>query len=782
MKKYLIKLIPFLLIILTMVSLGLISVSAAVSYTNSKGSVKVVCGSYKKTFKASSYKKNFSAALNAALDTARKKATASKRATVTISKGHYKVDRTIKVYSNTTLVATGSYFRYYGNLLRNGFDKLKTAGYGYNSAKNITIKGGEWEQLIAFKYAGSSDTTKMHSTFRFAHCNNIKVTKASFKNNYNCHDIEIAGVKDSEFSENNFYNTKSVNKVANNGGREAFQIDVTTASAMPYFPSYDKTPCKNINIHDNTFKNKFRAVGSHHGVIGKTYNNITVYNNKMTNIAGIAVYAVYWTNSKIYSNEMTNVGNGVDMRSMINGPSLNFYNLDKLSYQDSEKVVSSSKTYIYDNKIQIRTSNNLSSKPCAIRALGDYYSSNDKETGTKAGIYRIYGVKIGVDSDGASMPNKISGNMSTAVQLNYGVNSVVKNNLIDMKKSSKNTLCGVELRGCENTDISSNTIKNGSVSSAKGIYAYESAANTINSSLNISNNIIDNFVYAGALIKKAEMTSVLNNTVGNCANSALIFKSASQMQVSQNTFKDVLYGVYLSDSSDGLEMKSNTVYASDSGLYVSSGSNINAYDNSITTNKNAVYLKSTSSVCLKNNNLSSNLYGIRIDKNNYSTDIIGNNIDSADECIYYNGSASTDKSIAKILNITGNSLNCPTTKAAVRVVYDNITANIHSNNRADAGAPFYRFKGDGETSYRKQYEDMTIDNLTLDTTEEVNKLSWSSSSNPNGYQVYLGEELLGNVDAPECILDSYNGQKVTVIPYKTYGNITLLGVPMSVEN
>ena len=354
MKKYLIKLIPFLLIILTMLSLGLISVSAAVTYTNSKGSVKVVCGSYKKTFKASSYKKNFSAALNAALETARKKATDSKRATVTISKGHYKVDRTIKVYSNTTLVATGSYFRYYGNLLRNGFDKLKTAGYGYNSAKNITIKGGEWEQLIAFKYAGSSDTSKMHSTFRFAHCNNIKVTKAGFKNNYNCHDIEIAGVKDSEFSGNNFYNTKSVNTVANNGGRESVQIDVATASAMPYFPSYDKTPCKNISIHENTFKNKFRAVGSHHGVTGKTYNNITVRNNKMTNIAGIAVYAVYWTNSKIYSNEMTNVGTGVDMRSMINGASLNFYNLDKLSYTDSEKAVSNSKTYIYDNQIQIR--------------------------------------------------------------------------------------------------------------------------------------------------------------------------------------------------------------------------------------------------------------------------------------------------------------------------------------------------------------------------------------------------------------------------------------------
>ncbi|MBQ7505541.1 MAG: right-handed parallel beta-helix repeat-containing protein [Ruminococcus sp.] len=782
MKKYLIKLIPFLLIILTMFSLGLISVSAAVSYTNSKGSVKVACGSYKKTFKASSYKKNFSAALNAALETARKKATASKRATVTVSKGYYKVDRTIKVYSNTTLVATGSYFRYYGNLLRNGFDKLKTAGYGYSSAKNITIKGGEWEQLIAFKYAGSSDTAKMHSTFRFAHCNNIKVTKASFKNNYNCHDIEIAGVKDSEFSNNTFYNTKSVNTVANNGGRESLQIDVSTASAMPYFPSYDKTPCKNINIHDNIFKNKFRAIGSHHGVIGKTYNNITVRNNKMTNIAGIAVYAVYWTNSKIYSNEMTNVGNGVDMRSMIYGPSLNFYNLDKLSYQDSEKAVSGSKTYIYDNKIQIRSSNNLSSKPCAIRALGDYYPSKDKETGTKAGIYRIYGVNIGVDPNGAAMPNTITGNMSTAVQLNYGVNSVVGNNIIDMKKSSKSTLCGVELRGCENTTISSNTIKNGSVSSAKGIYAYESAANTINSLLNISDNIIDNFACAGAYIKKAEMTSVINNTVSNCSNSALIFKSATQTQVSQNTLKDVLYGVNISNSCDGFKINSNTIFTANSGLYASSADNINAYDNSVTSNISAVYLKSTSSVYLKNNNLNSNLYAVRMDKDNYSTDIIDNNIACADECVYYNGSASSDKSIAKALNISGNSFNCPASKAAVRVVYDNITASIKSNNRADAGVPFYRFKGDGETSYRKQYEDMTIDNLTLDTTGEAAKLSWNSSSKPNGYQVYLGDELLDNVDTSEFVIDSYSGQKITVIPYKTYGNITLLGVPMSVEN
>ena len=82
--------------------------------------------------------------------------------------------------------------------------------------------------------------------------------------------------------------------------------------------------------------------------------------------------------------------------------------LDKLSYQQSEQAAAKSKLYIYDNKIKIRAKDNILSRPCGIRALGDYYSKDDKETGTKAGIYRIYNINVGTDAKGNSMPNTIS--------------------------------------------------------------------------------------------------------------------------------------------------------------------------------------------------------------------------------------------------------------------------------------------------------------------------------------------------------------------------------------
>lgn len=611
------------------------SVSAAVSYTNSSGSVKVVCGSYKKTFTAKKYGKNFCEALNTALYTVRTKAKASKKATVTISKGYYKLDRTIIVYSNTILKAKGSYFRYYGNLLRNGFDKNKTAGYGYKSASNITITGGEWEQLVDYNNAGSSNPSIMHSTFRFAHCKNITVKNAAFKNNYNCHDIEIAGVKDSEFFNNNFYNKKSVNTVENDGGRESFQIDVNTSSSMPYFPSYDKTPCKNIKIHDNTFKNKFRAIGSHHAVTGKTFNNISVYKNKMENIAGISIYAVYWTNSKIYSNEMTNVGCGIDARSMINNPvALNFYNLDKLSYQRSEQAAAKSKLFIYSNKIKIRAKENILTKPCGIRALGDYYSKDDKETGTKAGVYRVYNVNVGVDSKGKSKPNTISGNFSVGVQLNYAVNSYVKNNNIDLSSSAFNTAYGVELKGCDGVTASANIIKNGTTDKARGIYAYESPSGLLNSRVTVSDNTISNIKYAGVAIQKTDKATVENNTVTDCVNASLIVNSTVDAVCSGNNFSGGKYGLLCSDYTDGVSFNLNNVSDVTTGMYLKKVKNITAEQNTLSASSSGVRGDLAENVTLKNNTIDSKQYGAALYNDSYNVVLSLNTINSLSSCVY----------------------------------------------------------------------------------------------------------------------------------------------------
>lgn len=638
--KIFLKLLPLLIIILAISTLGLISVSAAVSYTNSSGSVKVVCGSYKKTFTAKKYGKNFCEALNTALYTVRTKAKTSKPATVTISKGYYKLDRTIIVYSNTTLNAKGSYFRYYGNLLRNGFDKNRLEGYGYSSASNITISGGEWEQLIDYSNAGSSNTSIMHSTFRFAHCKNIKVKKAAFKNNYNCHDVEIAGVRDSEFFNNSFYNKKSVNGIENDGGRESFQIDVNTSSSMPYFPSYDKTPCKNIKIHDNTFKNKFRAVGSHHAVTGKTFNNISVYNNKMDNIAGISVYAVYWTNSKIYGNEMNNVGFGVDARSMINNPvALNYYNLDKLSYQQSEQAAAKSKLYIYDNKIKIRAKDNILSRPCGIRALGDYYSKDDKETGTKAGIYRIYNINVGTDAKGNSMPNTISGNFAVGVQLNYAVNSSVQNNNINLSNGKFTTAYGVELRGCEGVTVSSNTVKNGGGDKAKGIYIYESPANTISSSVAVTDNKISGFNYAGIAMQKTDKARIEANTVRNCDYASIIIKSTVDAVCVGNTLSGGKYGLYSSDYTDGLNLNNNSITNAETGINFKNVRGITAEKNTLNASRVGARCDTAEDIKLTKNTINSQKFGIALYNECDNVLININMITSLSNCVYNKANA-----------------------------------------------------------------------------------------------------------------------------------------------
>lgn len=783
MKKPLIKFIPGLLIILVILTLGLISVSASVSYTNSSGSAKLVCGSYKKTFTAKKYGKNFSAALNAALYAARSKAKSGKPATVTVSKGYYKLDRTIIVYSNTKLNASGSYFRYYGNLLRNGFDKNKTAGYGYNSAKNITIKGGEWEQLIEYKYAGTLNTSIMHSTFRFAHCKNIKVNNAAFKNNYNCHDVEIAGVKDADISGNNFYNKKSVNGIQNDGGRESVQIDVNTASAMPYFPSYDKTSCRNINIHDNTFKNKFRAIGSHHAVIGNAFSNINVYNNKMDNIAGIAVYAVYWTNSKIYGNTMNNVGFGIDIRSMINNPvALNYYNLNKLTYQKSEQVTSKFKSYIYDNKIKIRDKDNILTKPCGIRANGDYYSKDNSETGTKAGVYRIYNVNIGVDSSGNSKPNTVTGNFAVGIQMNYGVNSTIKNNIINLNSGAFKTSYGVELRGCEGVSVSSNTLKNGKSSSAKGIYVYESPSNTINSTVKITNNNISNFNYAGISVQKTDAAFVKNNSVKNCAKASLIMKSTVNAQVSGNHLSGGTYGAYLSDYPNGVDFNSNKVSGAEYGIYMVNAGNITAEKNSFKVSVSGARVKSSSGLNFANNIVNSGKYGVVINNDCDNTVINKNKITSVSNCVYYNGSSSSDKTAEKNLAVTDNALDCAADVPAVRIAFENVFANIYNNYRSDGNAPIYRYKGNGETKYSGYSKTLALDSLSLETADSKNILSWSTSSKPDGYRVYLNDELKYDTAELSCVLKNYKGESISVVPYKSFGSIKLGGLPMYVNN
>lgn len=457
LKKLLCSFIPVLLI------LGAVPfASSASTYSNKKGSVKVVCGKYKKTFKAKNCGKNFSRALNKALETAGKKATDKKKAVVTISKGKYTLDRTIRVYSNTELVAKGVTVKSSRNQLRNNFDKNKTSGKGYSGARNITITGGTWNANISYSKASKvDDKSESFSTFRFAHCKNVTVRNATFKNNYNSHDIELGGVDGVNIYKCKFSNDKDMNKFDLSGGIEAIQVDVCHKVAMLNFPTYDYTVTKNVKIHDNTFTNKYRAVGSHHAVPGNTYDNIKVYSNKMDNIGGIAINAMYWTNSAVYNNTLNNVGSGIDFVAFGDH---NMYNEKKLSYSTIVEGLKKSKTYIYGNTVKVRSSSNKITFRFGIRARGtDCLTVAKDNKNVDKGIYRLYNAHLGVNTSGKSAPNKISGCFNAGVSFVYATDSEMAYNSVDMNGCTYNSVYGLFVSECENAVVHDNksTVTNG---------------------------------------------------------------------------------------------------------------------------------------------------------------------------------------------------------------------------------------------------------------------------------------------------------------------------------
>lgn len=473
------------------------SVSAKkVVYSNEKGSVKLICGNYKKTFKAKNFKSNvgkksFARALNTALEIAGKKATDKKKAKVIMSKGYYTLDRTIRVYSNTELIAKGCVTRYNGNQLCANFDNGKASATGYSGARNITITGGTWDVAIPYKNAFKIGKTKEKlgsCTFRFAHCKNIEVRNATFIDNYTNHDIELGGVDGADIHHCKFYNRKSVNKVAADGS-ESVQVDVNYEPAMPRYPSYDNTPCKNIKIRNNSFKNKLRAVGSHHAIPGNRYDNIRVYSNKMTNIGRLAINGMYWTNSRIYNNTMTNVGAGIDLISFGDH---NMYNLKKANYKTIEEGLKKSKTYIYGNKVVVRNKNNtLTNFRTAIRARGTDCSTKKLQPRNKNvpnGIYKIYNAFIGINPKGKKAPNKVSGAFNSGTDIRYAVNSKMSYNSVNMNKCSYNDAYGLFVDHCYNTTVSNNRAV---VSNKANKHMRSGATIRGGKSINFADNYID---------------------------------------------------------------------------------------------------------------------------------------------------------------------------------------------------------------------------------------------------------------------------------------------------
>lgn len=155
----------------------------------------------------------------------------------------YYVGRSIDVYGNVKLDATGATLIVADEAVRNDGGELKK---GYDSMSNITIIGGKW---ISESKDGNPGTS-----FSFSHAKNITLKNMDIR----CASADGHGV---EFVSCKNVVMKNCKVIAQGKGRknsveESVQIDLDTPRTAPYLPDdlHDGTPCKNVTIDHCTIK------------------------------------------------------------------------------------------------------------------------------------------------------------------------------------------------------------------------------------------------------------------------------------------------------------------------------------------------------------------------------------------------------------------------------------------------------------------------------------------------------------------------------------------------
>lgn len=223
---------------------------------------------------------------------------------LTFTEGEYNLTATLPLYDNTTINADGAVINQNtdgkGILINaNCLNGLGAPSGKYGSLKNVVINGGTWVGTTA------PDTGKLfkdsgyyvgYSTFLFMHAENIRIENCSFKNNYNGHFVEFAGVNNAVVKNCNMALKGSV--YVGEPSNEAIQIDNTyQQSNSPVGSPWDDTPCKNISISGCKIKYA-RGIGTNR--IGNSfYENIKIQKCNITSSnEGINIYDTLGTTIK----------------------------------------------------------------------------------------------------------------------------------------------------------------------------------------------------------------------------------------------------------------------------------------------------------------------------------------------------------------------------------------------------------------------------------------------------------------------------------------------------
>ena len=459
--------------------------------------------------------------------------------TVVVPEGEYTVTSPVTLCDNTTLDLSNNVVIMNGKNNTNIFIGKRNVTK-YNGTADFNVIGGTLTYVE--DYAGNS------CQIRIAHGKHISFKDTVFENNYNSHNVEIAGCYDVSFEGCTFKNASG--SLTGNSG-EALQIDILEEDKhFSYMPEYDGTMNKNIKVNKCTFSNLLRGLGTNSAFAGLYQKNIKVTNCTFSNIISTAINCTNYIDVTIKNNVIADCGEGIKYSLMMTDS-----NLDKMNYiKGKGSPVSDCNTIISNNDISVNK-NKYVSDSVGINIFGNNITKS-KNVNFKTGNYYVGNIKVkhntvNTDKFGIRMydvrNSHITNNTVTGNKKNYGI--------LMTANSKSNRLYNNSVKGFE-----------------KGIYSVSGNDNIIKSNKLEKNNC---GIYFSQGIKAFTHYNsyILNNTNGYVEgkDKSYTFSNLSKPELTsgktatikwKKVKKAEKYQIYRSDKKDGSFEKIATLKSS----------------------------------------------------------------------------------------------------------------------------------------------------------------------------------------------------------------------------
>lgn len=232
------------------------------------------------------------------LNMAKANATADNPYIIRVTPGSYTLAKSLRLYSNTTLDLTDVTLTVQRdktcNAVRIGEANDTQAGYYY---KNINLIGGTLD-----------NSGRTNTLVKLAHAKNVTVKGVTLRNARNGHLMEVGGVANLTVDGCQFRDQVQVGTYIMIP--EALQIDVLNRK---HFPSYlpEDLPVKNLTVTNCSFTNVPRGIGAHTMVLNQYVRNVTIKNNKFTNLKSAAIQTMGFAHCRIEGNTIVNAPRGI---------------------------------------------------------------------------------------------------------------------------------------------------------------------------------------------------------------------------------------------------------------------------------------------------------------------------------------------------------------------------------------------------------------------------------------------------------------------------------------